>query len=495
LRRPFAESPYDGEPECRLALELIQAIGRDPSLSKVEPAEPPDPVQPELECVRDYRLLQKLGEGGMGTVYKALHTQLDKVVALKVLSPERMKNAQAVARFKREMKAVGKLSHPNIVAAFDAGEADGTHYLVMEYVRGIDLSGLLRQHGPLPIADACELVRQAATGLAYAHQNGLVHRDIKPSNIMLTSASGGREPGDRASHQPAYAGRSPAPTLKILDMGLALLDDFQSNENRELTTTGQLMGTVDYMAPEQGSDSHEVDIRADTYSLGATLYKLLCGQAPFAGKQYDTPVKKLMALATKPATPIGERRPEVPQGLSASACRWSLATVCSGGKSSKATLAAPCCVLCQEAPAASSPEGKKIELRLVAPCGIYCGACKELVSAMHGKDTKDIECCGCLSVKVNNWVQTKCKVKPCVLKRGLESCASCPENPCDKLKWVHSWAKEAGNNLKVIREKGMQEFKKQQKARWSCQNCKAPFSRKDKQCRKCSKPVRPGGSA
>src|SRR5690606_13492072 len=126
----------------------------------------------------------KLGEGGMGAVYKARHTKLDKIVAIKVLPAERMKDKGAVARFEREMRAVGKLEHPNIVRAMDAGEAGGMHYLVMEYVQGVDLSQLVKQRGPLPIADACELIRQAAVGLDEAHDNGMVHRDIKPSNIM-----------------------------------------------------------------------------------------------------------------------------------------------------------------------------------------------------------------------------------------------------------------------------------------------------------------------
>ena len=173
------------------------------------------------------------------------------------------------------MKAVGKLSHVNIVGAHDAGEIDGTHFLVMEYVDGLDLSNIARRLGQLPIPDACELVRQAATGLQHAYKHELVHRDIKPSNLMLT----------------------PEGQVKILDLGLALLDG-TSGENNELTSTGQMMGTLDYMAPEQGMDSHTVDIRADVYSLGATLYKLLTGTAPFAGTQYDTPVKKMMALAT-----------------------------------------------------------------------------------------------------------------------------------------------------------------------------------------------------
>lgn len=133
-----------------------------------------------LETIREYKLLAKLGEGGMGAVYKALHTRLDKVVALKVLPEGRMRDGGSVARFQREMKAVGRLDHPNIVRAMDAGEEDGTHFLVMEYVEGADLSQLAKNIGPLPVADACEMVRQAAIGLQEAHEHGMVHRDIKP---------------------------------------------------------------------------------------------------------------------------------------------------------------------------------------------------------------------------------------------------------------------------------------------------------------------------
>lgn len=186
LRRPASTDHYEEESRCREMLLLIEGIGRDLSFSSDQVMQAPESDRPALGYVRDYCLLEKLGAGGMGTVYKALHTQLDKVVAVKVLPPGRVRDEQAVARFKREMKAVGKLAHPNIVVAFDAGEADGTHFLVMEYIQGIDLSALVRLHGPSPISDACELVRQAATGLAYAHQHGLVHRDIKPSNLMLS---------------------------------------------------------------------------------------------------------------------------------------------------------------------------------------------------------------------------------------------------------------------------------------------------------------------
>jgi serine/threonine protein kinase len=196
--------------------------------------------------VREYKLLAELGKGGMGTVYRALHTKLDREVALKILPAERTKDPEAVDRFQREMKAVGKLEHPHIVRATDAGEQDGTHFLVMEYVEGLDLSELVQVIGPLPVADACEVIRQAAVGLQAAHEHGMVHRDIKPSNLML--AANGR--------------------VKILDLGLALLDPQRGDVDdegggRDLTSDGQIMGTFDYMAPEQAGDSHGVDIRAD----------------------------------------------------------------------------------------------------------------------------------------------------------------------------------------------------------------------------------------
>src|SRR5262249_40919805 len=178
-----------------------------------------------LGTLGHYRLVAKLGEGGMGAVYKAVHTKLERVVALKVLPAERLADPQAVTRFEREMRAVGKLQHPNIVAAHDAGEIDGTHYLVMELVEGSDLARLVRDRGPLPIAEACELIRQAALGLAHAHEHGLVHRDIKPSNLMLARAAQSSAP----------------PTVKVLDLGLALLSDGHVEAAGELTSTGQVM--------------------------------------------------------------------------------------------------------------------------------------------------------------------------------------------------------------------------------------------------------------
>ncbi|MBC8876924.1 MAG: SUMF1/EgtB/PvdO family nonheme iron enzyme, partial [Planctomycetes bacterium] len=252
----------------------------------------------------EYEILEKLGEGGMGAVYKARQARLKKIVALKVLTKARLLDEAAVARFEREMEAVGAVDHVNIVRAMDAREIEGTPVLVTEYVEGLNLSDLVRSLGPLRIADACELIRQAANGLVYAHQRGLVHRDIKPSNLMLADSDWQSAVSDRAPSQSAI--------VKILDLGLARLEREHGNEAAELTGAGQIMGTPDYMAPEQFRDSHDVDIRADIYGLGATLYKLLCGQAPFADRKFETPAQRMVALPSEPVTPIQERRHEVP---------------------------------------------------------------------------------------------------------------------------------------------------------------------------------------
>jgi serine/threonine protein kinase/WD40 repeat protein len=269
--------------------DLVKAIGVE--WSQADNAPVIASLLPQ-QRLRDYDLLEKLGQGGMGTVYKAVHSRLKKVVALKVLPADRMENAESVRRFEREMQAVGGLNHPHIVQATDAGEVEGTHFLVMEYVDGLNLSQLVDHCGPLRVADACELVRQAALGLQHAHENGMVHRDIKPSNLMLSSSG----------------------EIKILDLGLALLSEGPAGGG-ELTTTNQIMGTLDYMAPEQATDTHTVDIRADLYSLGATLYKLLAGRAPLHVDGGAAPVKKLNLLLNTQPEPIRTLRPDVPEPL------------------------------------------------------------------------------------------------------------------------------------------------------------------------------------
>ena len=220
-----------------------------------------------------YRLEKKLGEGGMGAVWKAFHTRLKKHVALKVLPAHLLRDAGLVARFEREMESVGRLDHPSIVRAMDADEVEGTHFLVMEYVDGQDLGQLVKARGARMVREACEMIRQAAVGLAYAHKNGLVHRDIKPSNLFLTKDG----------------------KIKILDLGLARLqgDGLAADVGAGLTGTGQVLGTPDYMAPEQWEDTHTVGPACDLYALGCTLFFLLTGRAPFADDRHQTLPRKM----------------------------------------------------------------------------------------------------------------------------------------------------------------------------------------------------------
>jgi serine/threonine protein kinase/Tol biopolymer transport system component len=297
LLRPAPNDEFADESQRRQALERAKAIvGGSPS-SNVDYVGGQKGVVAAEESVvlgklGEYELLAKLGQGGMGTVYKARQTKLKRVVALKLLPMNRLDDERSRARFEREMEAVGQLNHPNIVQALDAREISGTPVLAMEFVDGSDLSQFVADLGPLPIAEACELGRQAALGLQAAHEAGLVHRDIKPSNLMLTRKG----------------------MVKILDLGLALLDAGQPN-GREMTGSGQTMGTADYMAPEQTFDSHSVDIRADIYSLGCTLYKLLTGHAPFRGPKYATNMAKMMGHVQDPVPSVQQMRPDVPKEL------------------------------------------------------------------------------------------------------------------------------------------------------------------------------------
>ena len=285
LLTPAKKTAYD----AKLKQQLQSAQAVPPS---APPPAPPPKVPPKNQ-LGEYQILAKLGSGGMGTVYKARHTKLEKTVALKVLAKGSLVDPEAVARFEREMKAVGQLNHPNIVQALDAREIAGTRFLVMEYVDGLNLAKLVEACGPLPVADACELIRQAALGLDHAHQHGLVHRDIKPANLMLDSHG----------------------QLKILDLGLAMGQPGRLAGAERITVSGQTMGTVDYMAPEQAESSRTVDIRADLYSLGCTLYKLLSGHAPFSGPKYPDEVSKLLAHARETVPPIRKVRPDVPAEL------------------------------------------------------------------------------------------------------------------------------------------------------------------------------------
>ncbi len=239
----------------------------------------------------DYVLLSRIGAGGMGQVFMARHLRMKRLVAVKLLPAALSGDAAMIQRFEREVEAAAKLSHPNIVQAFDAGVERGVWYLAMEHVEGSDLAGLVAREGSLPVERVVDYVRQAARGLAYAHENGVIHRDIKPANLLLDKRG----------------------TVKILDMGLARLDDAQAATG-ELTQSGQVMGTVDYMAPEQALDTHAVDARADIYSLGCTMFRLLTGK-----NLYDaaTLTRKLMAHQTSPVPPLTAICPHAPPSLAA----------------------------------------------------------------------------------------------------------------------------------------------------------------------------------
>ncbi len=303
LQAAQVETPFEKEAALR---QGIRRMGE--SLRRFSFRSDPEQTAAYIYQIGPYVLEESLGNGGMGTVYRAVHSKLKRDVAVKLLPETRWTNTAAITRFEREMEAIGQLDHPNIVRASDAGEDQGMHYLVMDYVDGLDLSRLSSRLGPLPIADACELARQAAEGLQYVHDNGLVHRDIKPSNLMLAWNRAGNTFN-------SVHGDSPHASLRILDLGLALLGDEHLQDVCELTSVGQLMGTLDYMSPEQGIDSHGVDHRTDIYGLGATLFKLLTGRAPYADPRYGSLIKKMTALATKSAPSVSEFRDDLPKPL------------------------------------------------------------------------------------------------------------------------------------------------------------------------------------
>lgn len=295
--------------------------------------------RPQDLLLGPYRLLELLGEGGMGQVFKARHQRLNRLEALKIIRPERLlQNPEASRRFEREAKSAAHLHHQNIVMIFDADQVNGVHFIAMEYVDGIDLARLVKEIGPLPVAQACHFIRQAALGLQHAYIQGLVHRDIKPSNLLVAATRTVREsaaPGRRSVLLTSKADKdsgllpttdkgpppeslpywmTPNAVVKILDMGLARLTERPGDDPilSSLTHEGSIVGTPDYIAPEQARNSHLADIRSDLYSLGATFYFLLTGRPPFFE---GTAVEKLLMHQLDDPQPIEELRPDVPGGV------------------------------------------------------------------------------------------------------------------------------------------------------------------------------------
>jgi eukaryotic-like serine/threonine-protein kinase len=233
-----------------------------------------------------YMLLDLIGQGGMGRVYLALDTRLDRRVALKILAPDRVSNPRSVKRFEREAKVGAQLQHENLVRIYDSGQAHGRLYLVMEYIEGRTIGTLISEQGPIPPATAARLVRQTALGLEQMYRKGMIHRDVNPYNIMVTHDG----------------------TAKLADLGLAMKLD----EENQVTRDGATVGTFDYVSPEQARHSHSIDIRSDIYSLGCTLYHMMSGRVPFPGGSLP---EKLFSHQTVEPPSLADIVPEIPGGL------------------------------------------------------------------------------------------------------------------------------------------------------------------------------------
>ncbi|QDU31775.1 Serine/threonine-protein kinase PrkC [Anatilimnocola aggregata] len=236
-----------------------------------------------------YKLLRLLGSGGMSTVYLGEHTLMHRLRAIKVLPKGRVNDSSYLARFVREAQATASLDHPNIVKAYDIDNDGDTHYLVMEYIEGRDLQNIVKQEGPLPLEVACNYIAQAADGFQYAHENGLIHRDVKPANLLIDTKG----------------------QVKILDLGLALLAD-EDRSSLTVAHNENVLGTADYLSPEQAVNSHKVDSRADIYSLGCTLYYALSGHAPFTDGSL---AQRIAKHQTQMPEDIRKERAEVPRDL------------------------------------------------------------------------------------------------------------------------------------------------------------------------------------
>ncbi len=268
--------------------------------------------------IPDCEILGELGRGGMGVVYKARKLQTGQIVAVKVIRKDRLQHEEAVRRFRREAQAAARMRHPNIVQVYDSDHGGDLHYLVMEFVDGVTLERLVELQGPLAPERACDFMRQAALGLQHAHEMALVHRDVKPSNLMVTPVPGQSSPRAPRGENTPQAERGVhgrGHQIKILDLGVARLHQLAGQTPESLSTLtqgGSVIGTADYVAPEQLENPHAADIRADLYSLGCTFYFLLTGRVPFPG---GTLISKLDKHRWESPTSIHQLRDDVPGAL------------------------------------------------------------------------------------------------------------------------------------------------------------------------------------
>ena len=305
----LSEAPTDTLLEVARAASAKTRLAGLPDLQPGESSELPI-IPPELANHPRYQIVEPLGSGGMGTVYRAQHRLMERPVALKVIRRRLVAHPAAIERFLREVRAAARLSHPNIVASFDAEQAGDLRFLVMEYVEGESLDRLFSAPRTASVAQACDIIRQAALGLAHAHSRGMIHRDIKPQNIM----------------------RTPSGQVKVLDFGLARLADLTAGETDAASTNesaaadetmrgaavgtmaGMILGTLDYLAPEQALNAAAADERSDLYSLGCTFYFLLTGHPPFPE---GTGPEKLLAHCQRPAPDPRNERTDIPAEVAA----------------------------------------------------------------------------------------------------------------------------------------------------------------------------------
>lgn len=282
--------------------QLIHTRATRDAGSTISPAPAPAPADSsdwQGRVLGQYEVLEELGRGGFGRVFKARHRLMERIVALKVLTNEKNQDAHAQRLFLREVQATTQLIHPNIVMAYDADEVDGQLFLAMEYIAGPTLAHFIRTHGPIPVSLAWQMLHQATQALRYANEKGTVHRDIKPGNILLLD--------DALQSLPGHSGPQPV-LLKVVDFGLAR----RFTANASTSCDEGFVGTPNYIAPEQARGAASVDVRADLYSLGCTFYHALTGRPPFSGA---SPMEIIWHHIETFPTPVEELRPELPLGL------------------------------------------------------------------------------------------------------------------------------------------------------------------------------------